>query len=37
MSSTLDPIAEHELTKEILENFKDKTIIIISHRLYTTK
>lgn len=37
MSSTLDPIAEYELTKEILENFKDKTIIIISHRLYTTK
>ena len=36
-SSALDPIAEYELNRSILENAKDKTVIFISHRLSTTR
>jgi len=36
-SSALDPIAEYELNRSILENAADKTVIFISHRLSTTK
>jgi ATP-binding cassette subfamily B protein len=36
-SSALDPIAEYNLNNTILNSGKDKTIIIISHRLSTTK
>lgn len=32
-TSALDPIAEYKLNKIILEKFKDKTVIFISHRL----
>lgn len=32
-TSSLDPIAEYNLNKTILEIFKDKTVIFISHRL----
>ena len=35
-SSALDPIAEYELNKLIVEATKDKTVIFISHRLSTT-
>ena len=35
-SSYLDPIAEYEINKIILETVKDKTVILISHRLSTT-
>lgn len=35
-SSALDPIAEYEINKIILETVKDKTVILISHRLSTT-
>lgn len=33
--SALDPKAEYELNNLLLELFKDKTLIIISHRLST--
>ena len=36
-SSALDPVAEYELNRSILENAKDKTVIFISHRLSTTR
>ena len=36
-SSALDPIAEYELNKAILEYAEDKTVIFISHRLSTTR
>lgn len=35
-SSSLDPIAEHEIYKMIMDNCADKTVIIISHRLSST-
>ena len=35
-SSALDPISEYELNRTIMEN-SDKTVIIISHRLSTTR
>ncbi|MBQ7922883.1 MAG: ABC transporter ATP-binding protein [Clostridia bacterium] len=36
-SSALDPMAEYELNKTILECTEDKTVIFISHRLSTTR
>lgn len=36
-SSSLDPIAEYNLNKNLIEAAKDKTIIFISHRLSTTR
>ena len=36
-SSALDPNAEYELNRSILENSKDKTVVFISHRLSTTR
>jgi ATP-binding cassette subfamily B protein len=36
-SSALDPIAEYQINKLMLENNEDKTIIFISHRLSTTR
>lgn len=36
-SSALDPVAEYELNKSILDFARDKTVIFISHRLSTTK
>lgn len=36
-SSSLDPIAEYELNRSILEYTADKTVIFISHRLSTTR
>ncbi len=36
-SSALDPIAEYKLNKAVTELSKDKTVIIISHRLSTTR
>lgn len=36
-SSALDALAEAKLTKNMLENVKDASIIFISHRLSTTK
>ena len=36
-SSALDPIAEYELNRSILEFARDRTVIFISHRLSTTK
>ena len=36
-SSALDPIAEYEINKKIIENSADKTVIIVSHRLSTTR
>lgn len=35
-SSALDPFAEYGINKIILETVKDKTTILISHRLSTT-
>lgn len=35
-SSALDPIAEYEINKTILDATKDKTVVLISHRLSTT-
>ena len=35
-SANLDPISEDELNKNIMESAKEKTVIIISHRLSTT-
>lgn len=34
-TSSLDPISEYEMNKKIIELCKDKTIIMISHRLST--
>lgn len=36
-SSALDPIAEYRLNKSMLENAENKAVILISHRLSTTK
>ncbi len=36
-SSALDPMAEYELNRSILEYARDKTVIFISHRLSTTR
>ena len=36
-SSALDPIAEYRLNKSMLENAENQAIILISHRLSTTK
>ena len=36
-SSALDPMAEYELNKAILNYASDKTVIFISHRLSTTR
>ena len=36
-SSALDPIAEYELNKSVMEDARDKTVIFISHRLSTTR
>ncbi len=36
-SSALDPIAEYELNRSIMEDARDKTVIFISHRLSTTR
>lgn len=36
-SSALDPIAEYELNRTITELAEEKTVIIISHRLSTTR
>ncbi len=36
-TSALDPISEDEILNIIFEIFKEKTLIIISHRLVTTK
>ena len=36
-SSALDPIAEYELNRSILEYARDRTVIFISHRLSTTR
>lgn len=35
-SANLDPISEYELNKNIIDSAKEKTVIIISHRLSTT-
>ena len=35
-SANLDPVSEYELNKNIMESAKEKTVIIISHRLSTT-
>lgn len=36
-SANLDPIAEYNLNKSMMEAAKDKTVIFISHRLSTTR
>ncbi|MEA4831166.1 Vitamin B12 import ATP-binding protein BtuD [bioreactor metagenome] len=36
-TSALDPVSEDEIIRTIFEIFKDKTIIMISHRLVTVK
>lgn len=36
-SSALDPIAEYRLNKSMLENAENQAVILISHRLSTTK
>lgn len=36
-SANLDPIAEYNLNKAMMEAAKDKTVIFISHRLSTTR
>ena len=36
-SSALDPYAEYLMNNTVIENAVDKSIIIISHRLATTK
>ena len=36
-SSALDPISEYNLNKTIMNHFKDRTVIFISHRLSTTR
>ena len=36
-SSALDPISEYELHKTMLTISQDRTVILISHRLSTTK
>lgn len=36
-SSALDPIAEYRLNKSMLENAENQAVVLISHRLSTTK
>ncbi len=36
-SSALDPIAEYDLYKSIMQESKDKTMIFISHRLSSVR
>ena len=36
-SSAIDPVAEYNINRSIVENTKGKTVIIISHRLATTR
>ncbi len=36
-SSSLDPLSEHEMYLRMFNVCKDKTLILISHRLYSTK
>ena len=36
-SANLDPIAEYNLNKAMMEAAKNKTVIFISHRLSTTR
>ncbi|MBQ8781901.1 MAG: ABC transporter ATP-binding protein [Oscillospiraceae bacterium] len=36
-SSALDPVAEYRLNKSMLENAENQAVILISHRLSTTK
>lgn len=36
-SSALDPIAEYRLNKSMMKNTENKSVILISHRLSTTK
>lgn len=36
-SSALDPIAEYRLNKNMMENAENQAVILISHRLSTTK
>ena len=36
-SSSLDPLSEHEMYLRMFNMCKDKTLILISHRLYSTK
>lgn len=36
-SSALDPIAEYELNEKMLKDAQDSTVILISHRLSTTR
>ena len=36
-SSSLDPLSEHEMYLGMFDMCKDKTLILISHRLYSTK
>ena len=36
-SSALDPIAEYRLNKSMMENAENQAVILISHRLSTTK
>ena len=36
-SSHIDPVAEYELFKEIRERFKDKIVVLITHRLHNLK
>ena len=36
-SSSLDPLSEQEMYLRMLSQGKDKTLILISHRLYSTK
>ena len=35
-SANLDPVAEYQLNRAMLEAARDKTVIFISHRLSTT-
>lgn len=36
-SSSLDPLSEYEMYESIFKLYKNKTLILISHRLYSTK
>ena len=36
-SSALDPMAEYQLNRSILQHTRDKTVVFISHRLSTTR
>ena len=36
-TAALDPIAEYELNRSVMEDARDKTVIFISHRLSTTR